>query len=235
MATQSRTSVQFEGTSAVTIPGAGADLRSRHLYPAMKRVMDVAGALVLLILLAPVFLAVAIAIVADTGWPVLYIGERIGRSGRAFRCIKFRTMRVDADPSVHADYLRELMVGHASSTNGLHKVPDDPRVTRTGSFLRRSSLDELPQLWNVLRGEMSLIGPRPEVGYALDAYEPWMYRRFEVTPGMTGLWQISGRGEIGPRDMLRLDVEYADRCDLWLDLRIIVLTIPAVVRGTGAG
>ncbi|HEV8471104.1 MAG TPA: sugar transferase [Candidatus Limnocylindria bacterium] len=234
MATRTGTSVSL-ATSIIALPGIEIQLRSRPIYTAFKRAMDTAGALVLLLLLSPLFLAAAIAIVVDTGWPVLYVGERLGRGGRTFGCLKFRTMRADADPGVHAEYLRELMRGHAAATNGIYKVPRDPRVTRVGAFLRRSSIDELPQLWNVLRGEMSLSGPRPEVPYALEHYEPWMYRRFEVTPGMSGLWQVSGRGEIGPRDMFRLDVEYADRCDLWLDLRILALTLPAVLHGTGAG
>jgi len=143
-------------------------------------------------------------------------------------------MRADADPSVHAAYLRELLQGRTTATDGIFKVPSDPRITRIGAFLRKSSLDELPQLANVLRGEMSLVGPRPEVPYALTDYEPWMYRRFEVTPGITGLWQVRGRGRIGLRDMLRLDVEYAEACDLALDLEILVRTLPAVVRTTGA-
>jgi lipopolysaccharide/colanic/teichoic acid biosynthesis glycosyltransferase len=235
MATQSGTAIQLGRASIVAIPGVEIQLRSRPLYAAFKRAIDTAGALVLLLLLAPVFLLVALAIVVDSGWPVLYRGERIGRGARMFQCVKFRTMRADADPGIHAEYLRALMRGQAGASNGLFKVPRDPRVTSVGAFLRRSSLDELPQLWNVLRGEMSLIGPRPEVAYALDHYEPWMYRRFEVLPGMTGLWQVSGRGRIGPREMLRLDVEYADRCDLGLDLEILARTIPAVLQGTGAG
>ena len=234
MATRTGTSTSI-ASSVIALPGIEIQLPSRPFYAALKRAIDTAGALVLLILLSPFLLAVAIAIVVDTGWPVLYIGERLGRAGRTFGCVKFRTMRADADPGVHAEYLRELMRGHVGATNGLYKVPRDPRVTRVGAFLRRSSIDELPQLWNVLRGEMSLSGPRPEIPYALEHYEPWMFRRFEVRPGMTGLWQVSGRGRIGPRDMFRLDVEYADRCDLWLDVRILVRTLPAVLQGTGAG
>jgi lipopolysaccharide/colanic/teichoic acid biosynthesis glycosyltransferase len=135
---------------------------------------------------------------------------------------------------VHAAYLRDLLQGRTGSTDGIYKVPSDPRITRVGAFLRKSSLDELPQLVNVLWGEMSLVGPRPEVPYALTDYEPWMYRRFEVSPGITGLWQVRGRGRIGLRDMLRLDVEYAQECGLALDLEILARTLPAVVRTTGA-
>jgi len=206
----------------------------RPAYLAMKRAIDIFAAFLLLLVLAPVLLVVALAIVIDSGWPILYRGDRVGRGMRTFRVLKFRSMRADADPSVHAAYLRELLQGRTTATDGIFKVPSDPRITRIGAFLRKSSLDELPQLANVLRGEMSLVGPRPEVPYALTDYEPWMYRRFEVTPGITGLWQVRGRGRIGLRDMLRLDVEYAEACDLALDLEILVRTLPAVVRTTGA-
>lgn len=235
MATRSTASLRIGGTSVVALPDAALRLRSRPTYAACKRAVDVVGAFALLLFLVPILLVVAIAIVIDTGWPVFYTGERVGRAARMFHVFKFRSMRADADASVHREYLFDLLSGRAASANGLYKVPKDPRITRIGAFLRKTSLDELPQLVNVLRGEMSLVGPRPEVPYALDQYEPWMYRRFEVAPGITGLWQVSGRGRIGVRDMWRLDVQYADRCDLGLDIGILVRTIPAVLRGTGAG
>ena len=172
--------------------------------------------------------------VIDSGWPIFYRAERIGRDGRTFTVFKFRSMRHNADASIHAEYLRDLLRGEAQATNGIYKIPKDPRITRVGAFLRKSSLDELPQLVNVVRSEMSLVGPRPEVSYALAEYEPWMYRRFEVTPGMTGLWQVSGRGQLTVRGMLRLDVDYADRCDLGLDVSILLRTFKTVLRGTGA-
>ena len=216
-------------------PGLLLDVDRGRAYIAMKRAIDVAAALVLLLVLIPVLLGVALAIVVDSGWPILYRGDRVGRGLRTFRVFKFRSMRADADPSVHAAYLRELLQGQTAATSdGIYKVPDDPRITRLGAFLRKSSLDELPQLVNVLWGDMSLVGPRPEVPYALTDYEPWMFRRFEVSPGITGLWQVRGRGRIGLRDMLRLDVEYAEQCDLALDLEILARTLPAVVRTTGA-
>jgi lipopolysaccharide/colanic/teichoic acid biosynthesis glycosyltransferase len=209
------------------------DSQRRRAYVAIKRVLDLFAAIALLLLLLPVLFGVAIAVVIDSGWPILYRGDRVGRGMQTFRVLKFRSMRADADPSVHAAYLRELLQGRVA-TDGIYKVPDDPRITRVGAFLRKSSLDELPQLMNVVRGDMSLVGPRPEVPYALTDYEPWMFRRFEVSPGITGLWQVKGRGRIGLRDMLRLDVEYAEQCDLALDLQILARTLPAVVRATGA-
>ena len=206
----------------------------RRAYDTTKRVMDVLAALLLLLVLIPVVLIVSLAIVIDDGWPILYRGDRVGRGMRTFPVLKFRSMRADADSSVHAEYLRLLLQGKAASRDGVFKIPDDPRITRVGRFLRRSSLDELPQLVNVVRGEMSLVGPRPEVPYALAEYEAWMFKRFDVLPGLTGLWQVRGRGRIGVRGMLQLDVEYAETCDLALDVSILARTLPAVVRATGA-
>ena len=235
MATRTAGSFAPQAASFVAAPDVSIHVRSRPAYTASKRVVDSVAAIVLLVLLVPVFLLVALAVVVDSGWPILYRGERIGRGARTFTVFKFRSMRANADPSLHREYLRELLAGKVASSNGLYKVPSDPRITRVGAFLRKSSLDELPQLVNVIRGEMSLVGPRPEVPYALADYEPWMYRRFEVTPGITGLWQVSGRGRIGVRDMLRLDVQYADECGFAADLAILAKTIPAVLHGAGAG
>ena len=234
MAARTTNSIGLTGTSVVAIPDQALQERTRTAYAVFKRVVDTVGALVLLLLLCPVFLVVALAVVIDSGWPIFYRGERIGRNAHTFQVLKFRSMRVNADSSVHAEYLRDLLQGRAEANGGIYKVPRDPRITRIGGLLRKSSIDEFPQLVNVLRGEMSLVGPRPEVPYALADYEPWMFRRFEVQPGMTGLWQVSGRGRLSVRDMLRLDVEYAERCDMGLDIGILVRTIPAVLRGTGA-
>ena len=234
MAARTTSSSALSATSVVAIPDQALREHSRPAYAAVKRTIDTVGAIVLLLVLAPLFLIVALAVVIDSGWPIFYRGERIGRNAHTFRVLKFRSMRVDADSSVHAEYLRELLNGHAQAHGGIYKIPRDPRITRIGSFLRKSSIDEFPQLLNVLRGQMSLVGPRPEVPYALADYEPWMFRRFEVHPGMTGLWQVSGRGQLSVRDMLRLDVEYAERCDIAFDFGILARTIPAVLRGTGA-
>ena len=234
MAARTTNSIGLSATSVVAIPEHALRERSRPGYVAIKRAVDTVGAFVLLFLLCPLFLVVALAVVIDSGWPIFYRGERVGRNAHSFQVLKFRSMRVNADSSVHAEYLRELLSGRAESNGGIYKIPRDPRITRIGGFLRKSSIDEFPQLLNVLRGEMSLVGPRPEVPYALADYEPWMFRRFEVQPGMTGLWQVSGRGQLSVRDMLRLDVEYAERCDIGLDVGILVRTIPAVLRGTGA-
>jgi lipopolysaccharide/colanic/teichoic acid biosynthesis glycosyltransferase len=200
-------------------------------YACSKRALDVCGALLLLILLLPVFAAVALAILRDTGGPVFYRAERIGRSGRPFRVVKFRSMTAGCDQAAHAAFIKSLMQG----TNcGVYKVPGDKRITRLGAFLRRTSIDELPQLWNVLRGDMSLVGPRPDVPYAVADYADWMRLRLAVRPGMTGLWQVSGRSRLSLLDMYRLDADYARRPSLLLDLRILARTVPAVLGHDGA-
>ena len=217
-----------------TVAARATSIPRRTAYEVAKRTLDVLAAAILIVLIVPLVLVVALAIVIDDGWPIFYRGDRIGRGTRTFTVFKFRSMRADADPSVHAQYLRDLLRGQAESRSGVYKVPDDPRITRVGRFLRKTSLDELPQLANVLRGEMSLVGPRPEVPYALADYEPWMFKRFDVPAGITGLWQVRGRGLISVRGMLQLDVEYAETCGLGLDLAILLRTVPAVVRRRGA-
>ena len=235
MAARPRPSFGGRTASLVALPDVALRVRSRPAYTALKRIIDAIGAVALLLMLLPVFFVVSLAVVVDSGWPIFYRAERVGQGARTFTVLKFRSMRADADTSIHREYLRRLLSGQAGAANGLYKVPQDPRITRVGAFLRKTSLDELPQLVNVLKGEMSLVGPRPEVPYALADYEDWMYRRFEVRPGITGLWQVSGRGQLSVREMLRLDVAYAERCGLGLDLAILLRTVPAVLRGTGAG
>ncbi len=212
-----------------TLPGA---VHADAAYLFAKRALDVVAALVLLVALLPLFAFIALAIWLDSGRPILYRGTRIGRFGRPFSVVKFRSMRADADPAAHAAYLRGLM-GDAAPC-GIYKVPGDPRITRVGAFLRCTSLDELPQLWNVLRGEMSLVGPRPDVPYAVADYADWMRRRLLVTPGITGLWQVSGRSRLSLIDMYRLDVAYADGASVLGDIRILLRTIPVVFSRDGA-
>jgi lipopolysaccharide/colanic/teichoic acid biosynthesis glycosyltransferase len=195
-------------------------------YAAAKRFLDVTAAALLLVMLLPLFAAVALAISLDSRGPVLY------RAERRFRVVKFRSMRADADSGAHAKFIRGLMQG--DETCAIYKVPNDSRITRVGAILRRTSIDELPQLWNVLRGEMSLVGPRPDVPYATDSYEPWMRRRLRVKPGLTGLWQVSGRSRLSLLDMYRLDTTYAETASLAVDLRILARTIPAVLHAEDA-
>ncbi len=206
----------------------------------LKRGMDLIGSLLLLITLSPVFLAIAAAIKLTSRGPILFRQQRIGEHGTAFTFLKFRSMYVNNDASQHKEYVRQLIAGQAAKhTNeageGIFKLTNDPRITPVGNFLRRTSLDELPQFLNVLRGDMSLVGPRPPVPYEVEAYATWHRRRLlEAKPGITGLWQVEGRSRVGFDDMVRLDLRYARNCSPWLDLKILVQTPKAVIAGNGA-
>jgi exopolysaccharide biosynthesis polyprenyl glycosylphosphotransferase len=197
---------------------------------AVKRLVDVVGSVVGLILLAPVFAAVAAAIVRESGRPVFFRQQRIGRGGKPFRILKFRSMVVDAERRV--DELRRRSI---YGDERLFKVVGDPRVTRLGQFLRRTSLDELPQLINVLKGEMSLVGPRPPIPSEVSSYEEHHFRRFDVKPGITGPWQVGGRNSITDfEEVVLLESLYVRRWSMLEDLRIMLRTIPVVLRGYGA-
>jgi lipopolysaccharide/colanic/teichoic acid biosynthesis glycosyltransferase len=217
---------------AQTPPVARRSATAIQTYELAKRALDIAVAATLLLVLLPLFIVISLAIVWDSGRPILYRAERVGRHGRTFRVAKFRSMRAGCDQAAHAAFVRSLMRGDAACS--VYKVPDDARVTRVGSFLRRTSLDELPQLWNVLRGDMSLVGPRPDVPYAVAEYDDWVHARLNVRPGITGLWQVSGRSRLSLLDMYRLDVAYAARASLLDDMRILLRTVPVVLGRDGA-
>ncbi len=199
----------------------------RTLGMLAKRAIDVALALTGLVLLSPLLLIVAVVIRLRDGAPVLFLQERVGLHGRPFRVVKFRTMVPDAE-----ERLAELEALNEISGPAF-KVTDDPRLTRTGGWLRRTSIDELPQLWNVLRGEMSLVGPRPPLPSEVQDYDIWHRRRLSMQPGITGLWQVAARREADFDRWVRLDLDYIDRWSLWLDVKIILRTIPAVFTGEG--
>ena len=208
-------------------------------YLAMKRSLDIAGSLFLLLLFAPVFLLVAILVKATSRGPIIFKQVRIGQSARPFTMFKFRTMRADADYALHQEYVTTFITSTNAVTAGtktpLFKIADDPRVTPIGHSLRRFSLDELPQFWNVLRGDMSLVGPRPPLHYEVDRYKPWHLRRvLEAKPGVTGLWQVTGRSRTTFDDMVRLDLRYARSRSIWMDIKILLATPRAVVTGKGA-
>ena len=183
-------------------------------------------------------LLIAIAVRVDSSGPALYRQRRVGLRGSHFSVNKFRSMRVDADPGRHRDYVQQLIGcsqnSEAAQNGGLYKLVVDDRITRVGRFLRRSSLDELPQLFNVVRGDMSLVGPRPVIPYEVERYPDWYHARFEVKPGLTGLWQVSGRNEHTYEEMVRFDVEYARRRSLRLDLAILARTLWVVLKRQGA-
>jgi lipopolysaccharide/colanic/teichoic acid biosynthesis glycosyltransferase len=206
-----------------------------------KRTIDVIGSLVGLLIGAPLFLVIALAIKLSSKGPVFFRQQRVGQYGAPFVFLKFRSMSVDNDCGIHRDYVRALIRGRAetkstSGTNqGVYKLTRDPRVTRIGALLRRTSLDELPQLCNVFKGEMSLVGPRPAIPYEVEAYELWHRRRvLQAKPGLTGLWQVKGRSRVTFDEMVRLDVRYATARSLWLDIKILMGTPRAVILGEGA-
>jgi lipopolysaccharide/colanic/teichoic acid biosynthesis glycosyltransferase len=200
-----------------------------------RRALDVSVASLVLTLLVPVLAVTALAVRISSPGPVLFRQRRLGRNMRPFTVLKFRTMRADADSALHREYVRSLLGAETKqhAPEGLYKLVIDPRVTRVGRFLRSWSLDEVPQLWNVLRGEMSLVGPRPVIEYEVEQYPDWYLRRFAVKPGLTGLWQVSGRNELTYEDMVRYDIEYAERRSLWLDVRILARTALVVMRRQG--
>lgn len=216
------------------------DIKSK-IYSMTKRALDIVGSVCGLLLLSPVFLAIAIAIKLNSKGPVFFRQQRVGQFGTPFVFLKFRSMYVNNDTKIHRDYVMSLISGKAkrqpsnSDGRGVYKLTRDPRVTHVGLFLRKTSLDELPQLYNVLRGDMSLVGPRPAIPYEVQAYQLWHRRRvLEARPGITGLWQVSGRSRVGFDDMVRLDVRYAMGRSFWLDLKILLMTPQAVLLGEGA-
>jgi len=208
---------------------------------AIKRLMDIVGSSLALIFFGPVFFVIGLVIKMSSKGPVLFRQERIGQHGEPFTFLKFRTMHVNNDPGLHQEYVRKLIAGQAEpapsngSGHGVYKIKSDPRVTRFGALLRRTSLDELPQLINVLRGEMSLVGPRPPIKYEVEAYDTWHRGRLmEAKPGITGLWQVNGRSRVKFDEMVRLDIRYARSWSLWLDIQILLHTPRAVFLGEGA-
>lgn len=193
----------------------------------VKRGIDIFGSLLMLILLSPLFLIVSIAIKLESPGPVFFRQRRVGLNGREFIMYKFRSMVDGAEKKL--DEIRHLN----EMTGPVFKIKNDPRITRVGRFIRKMSIDELPQFINVLKGEMSLVGPRPPLPSEVSEYEEWHYRRLSVKPGITCVWQVSGRNEIGFDEWVRMDLEYIDRWSLWLDLKLLLKTVPAVLRGTG--
>jgi lipopolysaccharide/colanic/teichoic acid biosynthesis glycosyltransferase len=215
------------------------DLRRAAL--GLKRMIDIVGSLIALILLSPLLALIAALIKLTSRGPVFFRQTRVGQYGQNFTFLKFRTMDASNNSNIHQDYVRRFISGKAYMNEGEHgqisvyKLVDDPRVTRVGRFLRRASLDELPQLFNVLMGEMSLVGPRPPIPYEYEVYELWHKRRvLEAKPGITGLWQVNGRSRMTFDEMVRLDLRYARSWSLWLDFKILLKTPQAVLSGDGA-
>lgn len=214
--------------------------RTRKLLRSMKRAMDVFGSCAALILLSPVLAVISSLIKLTSRGPVLFKQERIGYRGVPFTFLKFRSMKCGNDPAIHQEYVKRFITGDLAvpidkGREAVYKIQRDPRVTRIGRLLRKTSLDELPQLLNVLKGDMSLVGPRPPIRYELENYQPWHRRRvLEVKPGITGLWQVSGRSRTTFDEMVRLDLRYARAWSPWLDIKILLRTPRAIFSGEGA-
>jgi len=229
----------FEETLYPDIRADGAAARAQLLT---KRFIDIAGSGLGLLLCAPLLGAIALLVLATSKGPVLFRQERLGQFGKRFTFLKFRSMYVDADDSLHRDYIKKLITENRPSEiqSGdahvpVYKIRNDPRVTPVGRFLRKTSLDELPQLFNVLKGKMSLVGPRPAIPYEFESYDIWhRYRLLQVKPGITGLWQVTGRSSTSFDEMVRLDLKYVHEWSLWLDLKILLLTPWVVIKGKGA-
>jgi len=201
----------------------------------IKRAIDLVGSCLGLIALSPLFLGLAVAVKRSSPGPVFFRQRRIGQHGVPFTFLKFRSMHDTNDSGIHREYIKRFIAGKVQGGAMVYKITEDPRVTPVGRILRRTSLDELPQLLNVLRGEMSLVGPRPPIPYELDSYEIWHRRRLlEVKPGITGLWQVNGRSALPFDDMVRLDLKYSETWSPWLDIKILLRTPRAVVSRNGA-
>ena len=203
----------------------------------MKRSMDIAGSLCALVLTAPLLLVIAIIIRVTSKGPILFRQERVGWTGRRFVILKFRTMYVASDSAIHEQYVERWIEGaigpHLATGTPVYKLSNDPRVTPLGRLLRRTSLDELPQFFNVLTGAMSLVGPRPPIPYEVGRYTARHLQRLAVKPGITGLWQVGGRSCLTFDDMVRLDITYARTWSLWLDVKILYRTLWVVASGRG--
>jgi lipopolysaccharide/colanic/teichoic acid biosynthesis glycosyltransferase len=206
-------------------------------YLPIKRVLDVVVSLLLMVLFAPFILLIGLGIRITSPCPVFYRQMRIGKNGKLFRMLKFRTMWVDTTPDLHREYVQTLIKENTQPRDlGRRslKLAGDPRVTGIGKYLRKFGLDELPQLFNVLKGDMSIVGPRPALDYEDEVYDEWHRQRVAVLPGITGLWQVTARNTVAFDDMVQMDIFYIEHMDLWLDLKIMLLTPVEMILGRGA-
>jgi lipopolysaccharide/colanic/teichoic acid biosynthesis glycosyltransferase len=230
-------SARTAGTPVAVPPAAVGEPAASRLTTIACRALDLLLSSVLLVILSPLFALIVVAIRWDSPGRAVFRQRRLGFAQREFTVNKFRTMHEGAAHDTHRAFVQGLIAGEridGSAERPFYKMSTDARITRIGRFLRRSSLDELPQLWNVVRGDMSLVGPRPPLAYEVEKYPPHWFGRFAVKPGLTGLWQVSGRSELTLDEMIRLDISYAQRQSLWLNVAILVRTVPAVLRARGA-
>lgn len=205
----------------------------------LKRVFDLLVSLLALLVTAPLMLVVALVIKRTSPGPVLFAQERLGRDGRPFKFYKFRSMKHNSDDAIHRQFAAMFINGDkegcSESNDGdeVFKLKADPRITPIGAWLRKTSLDELPQLFNIIKGDMSLVGPRPPIAYEIENYQPWHMERLKAVPGLTGIWQVSGRSLVSFDDMCRMDIRYINQWSFLGDIAIILKTVPVVLRGTG--
>jgi len=232
---------QGQSANNALYPELGRREERKRFALGLKRVIDIVGSSAALLCSAPLLMVIAAAIKLTSKGPVLFRQERLGQYGKKFKVLKFRSMHTNCDSTIHEAYVNQFITGKvdgsatANSNKPVFKIQADPRITKVGHFLRKTSLDEVPQFWNVLVGEMSLVGPRPPVTYEYRSYLVWHRRRvLESKPGITGLWQVKGRSRICFEDMVRLDLKYARTWSLWLDLKILLQTPGAVLMGEGA-
>ncbi len=220
------------------IPSAEESTSLKGVWLMLKRAIDLMLGSSIAVLISPVLLIIWLLVRFTSKGPAIYIQRRVGYKGRVFNCYKFRTMYVDADDDIHRKYVKQWIANRSydlalDKEKKLFKIMDDPRVTAVGRFLRRYSLDELPQIFNVLKLEMSLVGPRPALEYEVKLYRDWHKQRLLGVPGVTGLWQVTGRNHLSFDEMVRLDIEYLNRWSLLYDLTLILKTIPVVFQGNG--
>ena len=231
---------KFQQLTESLVSPAGTRFRERMWAERfVKRSIDVVSASLVTVLGFPFFLAVALLIKLTSRGPVFYSQLRIGEQGEVFTLYKFRTMRQGVDDAIHREFTRTFIEGRMSNSSldekapSVYKLTNDPRVTSIGNFLRKTSLDELPQFINIVKGEMTIVGPRPPLQYELEYYEEWHKLRLEVKPGLTGLWQVSGRSSVPFNEMVKLDLYYIEHWTLLLDFKIMMRTIPVMLFGSG--
>jgi lipopolysaccharide/colanic/teichoic acid biosynthesis glycosyltransferase len=234
---QERAKLSDDEGDFILYPDLSAQYASNRHGAALKRGMDIFGSLIALIAFLPAFAIIALLIKLTSKGPVLFCQKRVGQFGREFKFFKFRTMYVDNDSEIHREYVTKLIAGGGNlrSKKGIYKMINDPRVTTIGRILRKTSLDELPQFVNVLKDDMSLVGPRPPLPYEYERYKTWHKRRvLELKPGLTGLWQVKGRSRTTFDEMVRMDIKYASTTSLWVDIKILLQTPAAMFSGRGA-
>ena len=231
-----------DGDCAISSPNLFIPADTSRYYgnqALLKRVLDIVVASAMLLVAGPLMLVIALLVKKSSPGPILFTQERLGKDGKPFSFYKFRSMENNSNDAIHRQFAAMFINGDesgcAKSNSGdkVFKLKADPRVTIIGAWIRKTSLDELPQLFNILKGEMSVVGPRPPIAYEIENYQPWHMERLKAVPGLTGLWQVSGRSSVSFEEMVRLDVQYINNWSIWWDISIILRTVPVVLWGTG--